>query len=73
MDDEEHDDYIMPCPHCGEDIFDEAEQCPYCHQYLTAADFKKQIPTWVIVLIVLTIASFLLPTLLTALRSLSGQ
>jgi hypothetical protein len=70
---DEPDDYTVPCPHCGEDIFDDAEQCPYCQQYISAADFKKQIPTWVIVLIVLTIVSFLLPTLLTALRSISGK
>ncbi len=70
---DEQDDDTVACPHCGEDIFDDADQCPYCQQYISAADFKREIPTWVVVLIVLTIASFLLPTLLTALRSIFGQ
>jgi len=70
---DEPEDYTVPCPHCGEDIFDDADQCPYCQHYISAADLKKQIPTWVIVLIVLTIVSFLLPTLLTVLRSISDR
>ena len=70
---DEPDDYTVPCPHCGEDIYDDVEQCPFCRQYISAADFKKQIPTWVVVLIVLTIVSFLLPTLLTVLRSIFEQ
>lgn len=70
---DEEDDYTVPCPHCGEDIFDDVDQCPYCRQYLSSADFKKRLPTWVVIVIVLTIVSLLLPTLLTALRSIFAQ
>ena len=73
MYDEEPDDHIVPCPHCGKDIFDEVAQCPHCQQYISATDFNKQTPTWVIVLIVLTVVSFLLTTLLTALPDMSSR
>ena len=70
---DEQDDTTVPCPNCGQGIFDDSEQCPHCRQYISAADLKKQLPTWVVVLIVLTIVSFLLPTLLTTLRIMSDQ
>lgn len=66
-------DSIVECPHCREDIYEDVDQCPYCRQYISASDFKKRMPTWVVVLVVLTIVSFLVPTILTALRSISGQ
>lgn len=69
----EDEDYIVACPHCHEDIYDDVDQCPHCRQFLSAEDFRKPMPTWVIVLIVLTIVSFLIPTILTILRSISGQ
>jgi uncharacterized membrane protein YvbJ len=69
----DEDDYTIDCPHCGAEIYDEAQQCPSCSQYISAADFKKPVPKWVFVIIALTILSFLLPTILTALRSFSGQ
>jgi len=25
----------LPCPVCGEEIFEDAERCPYCGQYVT--------------------------------------
>jgi hypothetical protein len=71
MDDE--DEYTLPCPHCGDEIFDDVDQCPHCRQYISSSDFKKPVPTWVIVLVILTVVSFLLPTILTALRNLNGQ
>lgn len=37
---EENDDdnstETVPCPSCGAAIYDDAEQCPYCGQYITA-------------------------------------
>lgn len=26
---------MLPCPHCGADIFEESEQCPECGEYVT--------------------------------------
>jgi hypothetical protein len=40
LDDEDLEDYsndetVIPCPHCGEEIFDDAEQCPACGSWIT--------------------------------------
>jgi len=57
---DDQDDYTIPCPKCGEDIFDDVDQCPYCREYLTAADFKKPMPIWVVIIVILTIISMML-------------
>jgi len=34
----------LPCPECGEDVYEDAEQCPACGSYLT---HRRQIsPLW---------------------------
>lgn len=72
MDDDEFDPTVE-CPFCGKDFYDDVDQCPHCHQYVSAADFKKRMPTWVIIIIVLVIVAMLLPTLGILLRTMSGQ
>jgi RNA polymerase subunit RPABC4/transcription elongation factor Spt4 len=57
---EDSDDCTVACPHCGKDIYDDADQCPYCSMNISAADFKKPWPAWVMILIVLTIIGFVL-------------
>ena len=27
---------VTECPHCGEEIYEDAEQCPYCGAYVSA-------------------------------------
>ncbi len=49
---------VVPCPHCGAEIFDDAEQCPVCGSWITAdrrASTGK--PSWFVVVGV--IAAFL--------------
>jgi len=53
--DDASDDDLLPCPECGAEIFDDAEQCPHCGWYVTPfrtrVDSRRQ---WVaIVLLVL--------------------
>lgn len=61
--DEDGDDTI-PCPNCREPVFDDAEQCPHCGEYLTGETARQgPKPTWIIVtvvvlLIALAVASF---------------
>ena len=42
---------LLPCPNCGEEIYEESERCPYCGEYVT---FNTSLwsgkPTWWIVL-----------------------
>ena len=64
---EDH-DYTIGCPHCGEDIYDDVDQCPHCRQYVSASDYKKQMPTWLTVVVILTIIALLVPMLASFLR-----
>ena len=68
MDDE--DDYIVACPHCGEDIHDEAMECPYCHQYISASDFQKS--NWIQPVAIVLLIVFGLGTISTVIVKLVG-
>lgn len=48
--DEGDDDPTMPCPHCQEPIFDEAERCPHCGKYISAEDAPPSRKAWWIIL-----------------------
>jgi zinc-ribbon domain len=41
-------DVTMPCPHCREPVYDDAELCPHCGQYLSREDAPSRKPWWVI-------------------------
>src|SRR5262249_53014304 len=28
----------VPCPHCREEIYEQAERCPHCESYISAED-----------------------------------
>ena len=36
--DEEDDDYTLPCPACGAEVYEDAEQCPACGEYILESD-----------------------------------
>src|SRR4051812_24058021 len=46
--DENDDPAIIPCPHCGGDVVEEAEQCPHCGKYVSEED-KPQGKSWMLV------------------------
>lgn len=65
-DDDYGDDYpgddddaeTVPCPHCGADVYEEAEQCPRCGKYLSAEDAPPSRPRgWVAVVMVLALVA----------------
>jgi uncharacterized membrane protein YvbJ len=41
-DDDPDDDATVPCPACGADLFDDADQCPHCGHWITDADRRTQ-------------------------------
>ncbi len=48
--DEEDDDDTTPCPHCAKMIYDGAEQCPYCGNYISEEDAPRAMkPLWMII------------------------
>ncbi len=54
-DDEEDEDFddgddTIPCPHCKKQIYDGAEQCPYCGNYISEEDSPREgKPVWIII------------------------
>jgi predicted RNA-binding Zn-ribbon protein involved in translation (DUF1610 family) len=36
------------CPNCGEEIYDDAEQCPHCGHYITEEDHASRKSWWVV-------------------------
>jgi hypothetical protein len=39
----------VPCPHCGEAVYEEAERCPHCEAYLSEEDAPPaRKPWWVV-------------------------
>ena len=42
----------IPCPHCGKQIYDDSERCPYCENYLSEEEEGAQParkPWWIII------------------------
>ena len=46
---EPDDEATIPCPFCGEEIYDDAECCPECGRYLTKEDAPSQPKSWWVV------------------------
>jgi uncharacterized protein (DUF983 family) len=57
---DEAEEWTIECPHCGADVFDDVDQCPNCQMYISAADFKKPTPWWLIIIILMTVVGFTL-------------
>jgi predicted RNA-binding Zn-ribbon protein involved in translation (DUF1610 family) len=50
----------LPCPNCGEDVWEEAERCPHCGEYITPGIGSDRKPWWVIVAAILALLAVLL-------------
>lgn len=57
---EDDDESTIPCPHCGRQVYEDSERCPYCENYLSAEDAPPAAkPVWIIVATVLCLAAIL--------------
>lgn len=45
---ERFDRETTPCPHCGAEIYDDAEWCHKCGKSVAPGDAGKGVPTWAI-------------------------
>lgn len=70
-DDEEHDteeDDVIPCPACHREVYELAERCPHCGEYITLGDqpwayqshARRRLIKWVLLLM---LVALLLPFL----------
>jgi uncharacterized protein (DUF983 family) len=47
---------LLPCPSCGEPIYEEADACPYCGEYVThSTSVLAGKPLWFVALAILGI------------------
>ena len=50
-DDDDGDTLVIPCSACGADVYEDAEWCPICGEYIVhRTDAWQQKPTWWVVL-----------------------
>lgn len=49
----------IPCPYCKRAVFEDAERCPHCENYLSREDSPSQIPPWLKVGALLALAAAL--------------
>ena len=46
---DDDDNYTVPCPYCKRPIYEDAERCPYCEHYLSEEDAPPaRKPWWII-------------------------
>ena len=62
MDDDDGEDgpSLVPCPYCGREISEDAEQCPRCGRYLSEEDSARSKPPWVVITAVALLVAILL-------------
>jgi hypothetical protein len=41
---------LIPCPYCNREIYDEAERCPYCENYISEEDSPPSPKPWWLIL-----------------------
>lgn len=64
--DDEDDDSLetVACPSCGRQIYEEAEQCPYCHEYVThSTSVLSGKPLWFLLLAILGVIAVIVEML----------
>jgi hypothetical protein len=54
--DDEDDDGTIPCPVCGEPMFEDSPRCPACGEYVTAGSAAGPRPAWVVLTVILCLA-----------------
>ena len=49
-------DETEPCPYCRRPVYDDAEQCPSCGNYLSREDAPRRRPWWLVVGVMVCLA-----------------
>ena len=63
MDPEGAVDLSDPCPFCGKAVFEDAEICPHCRNFITRHDTTKRAPIRTLGLIVLILSMLVIAVL----------
>ncbi len=38
-----------PCPFCGKAVYEKADVCPYCHNFISFEETHRRYPIWVMI------------------------
>jgi predicted nucleic acid-binding Zn ribbon protein len=49
-----------PCPHCHRPIYEQAEVCPHCGNYVSTTTNSTRKPLWIVIGILIALAVVLL-------------
>ena len=55
-DDDDDGDETVPCPYCLRPVYEDAERCPGCGQYLARGDAPARHPWWLVVGVLVCLA-----------------
>ena len=56
--DDDEDDSTIPCPYCGQEMYEDAPRCPHCGQYISSEDAApSRAPWWIILGVVLCLCA----------------
>ena len=56
-DEDTDDDGYVPCPHCGEPMYEEAGYCSSCETWISREDVpRKPLPAWTVVMVLMCLA-----------------
>lgn len=58
QDSDEDPSATIPCPNCGHDVFEDADRCPHCGEYITPAASSAR-PMWLIIAAILALLALL--------------
>jgi predicted nucleic acid-binding Zn ribbon protein len=47
--DEDEGDGTVPCPFCGEAVYEEADVCRHCGNHISSEDVRGRTPIWIVV------------------------
>ena len=54
--DDGEDDETVPCPYCHKPVYEDAERCPACGNYLSREDAPSRPATWLVVTVIICLA-----------------
>lgn len=67
-DDEADDEADCTCPNCGASVYEDAERCPHCGDYITPVSTSRfgAGSRWIVIVAVLMVVLILVATFITA-------
>lgn len=59
LDDDDSDAETVTCPYCQASVYEDAEQCPRCGNYISEEDSSPRPPRWIVVGVIICLGAAL--------------